>query len=168
MLSVAISEGKSTSYWIGLLDELKAWGVQDIYIACINGLIVFKQAIQDVFSHIFVQRYLVHLILQSTQFVSYQDIKSFFTKWLSEQQLSRYLKPLKQNGIHWFLEPLESRKTVLKESINCSNFQKKFERWFISQIQLKVIIFLKGEGEFPNETSVVKLIYLQILEVAKK
>ena len=62
---------------MSLLDELKARGVQDICIACVDGLSGFKQAIQAVFPHTLVQRCLVHLIRQSTQFVSYQDRKSF-------------------------------------------------------------------------------------------
>ena len=77
VLSLSIGEAESASYWMSLLDELKARGVQDICIACVDGLSGFKQAIQAVFPHALVQRCLVHLIRQSTKFVSYQDRKSF-------------------------------------------------------------------------------------------
>ena len=43
-------EAESASYWMSLLDELKARGVQDICIACVDGLSGFKQAIQAVSS----------------------------------------------------------------------------------------------------------------------
>ena len=56
---------------MSLLDELKARGVQDICIACVDGLSGFKQAIQAVFPHALVQRCLVHLIRQSTSFNSF-------------------------------------------------------------------------------------------------
>ena len=62
VLSISIGEAESSSYWMSLLDELKARGVQDICIACVDGLSGFKQAIQSVFLHTFVQRCLVHLI----------------------------------------------------------------------------------------------------------
>lgn len=77
VLSLSIGEAESASYWMSLLDELKARGVQDICIACVDGLSGFEQAIQAVFPHALVQRCLVHLIRQSTKFVSYQDRKSF-------------------------------------------------------------------------------------------
>ena len=77
VLSISIGESESASYWMSLLDELKARGVLDICIACVDGLSGFKQAIQAVFPYALVQRYLVHLIRQSTKFVSYQDRKSF-------------------------------------------------------------------------------------------
>ena len=66
VLSLSIGESESASYWMSLLDELKARGVQDICIACVDGLSGFKQAIQAVFPHALVQRCLVHLIRQST------------------------------------------------------------------------------------------------------
>ena len=56
---------------MSLLDELKARGVEDICIACVDGLSGFKQAIQAVFPHTLVQRCLVHLVRQSTKFISY-------------------------------------------------------------------------------------------------
>ena len=62
VLSISIGEAESASYWMSLLDELKARGVQDICIACVDGLSGFKQAIQAVFPHTLVQRCLVHLI----------------------------------------------------------------------------------------------------------
>lgn len=65
VLSLSIGEAESASYWMSLLDELKARGVQDICIACVDGLSGFKQAIQTVFPHTLVQRCLVHLIRQS-------------------------------------------------------------------------------------------------------
>ena len=60
---------------LALLDELKARGFQDICIACVDGLSGFNQVIKAVFPHALVQRYLFHLIHQSTKFVSYQDRK---------------------------------------------------------------------------------------------
>ena len=77
VLSLSMGEAESASYWMSLLDELKTRGTQDICIACVDDLSGFKQAIQAVFPYALVQRCLVHLIRQSTKFVSYQDRKSF-------------------------------------------------------------------------------------------
>ena len=105
VLSLSIGESESASYWMSLLDELKARGVQDICIACVDGLSGFKQAIQAVFPHALVQRCLVHLIRQSTQFVSYQDRKSFcydlkqIYQAINRQAAEQAFETLRINGI---------------------------------------------------------------------
>ena len=179
VLSLSIGEAESASYWMSLLDELKARGVQDICIACVDGLSGFKQAIQAVFPHALVQRCLVHLIRQSTKFVSYQDRKSFC--YDLKQIYQAINRSVAEQAFETFknkwspLVPLAVRvwENNIEEVYQLFNFPKEIRKMIyttnaIESYNSQLRKVLKGKGAFPNETSVMKLIYLQTMEVTKK
>ena len=179
VLSLSIGEAESASYWMSLLDELKARGVQDICIACVDGLSGFKQAIQAVFPHALVQRCLVHLIRQSTKFVSYQDRKSFcydlkqIYQAISQSAAEQAFKTFKEKWNR--LVPLAVRvwENNIEEVYQLFKFPKEIRKMIdttnaIESYNSQLRKVLKGKGALPNETSVMKLIYLQTIEVTKK
>ena len=179
VLSLSIGEAESASYWMSLLDELKARGVQDICIACVDGLSGFKQAIQAVFPHALVQRCLVHLIRQSTKFVSYQDRKSFcydlkqIYQAISQSAAEQAFETFKEKWNR--LVPLAVRvwENNIEEVYQLFKFPKELRKMIyttnaIESYNSQLRKVLKGKGAFPNETSVMKLIYLQTIEVTKK
>ena len=179
VLSLSIGEAESASYWMSLLDELKARGVQDICIACVDGLSGFKQAIQAVFPHALVQRCLVHLIRQSTKFVSYQDRKSFcydlkqIYQAISQSAAEQAFETFKEKWNR--LVPLAVRvwENNIEEIYQLFKFPKEIRKMIyttnaIESYNSQLRKVLKGKGAFPNETSVMKLIYLQTIEVTKK
>ena len=179
VLSLSIGESESASYWMSLLDELKARGVQDICIACVDGLSGFKQAIQAVFPHALVQRCLVHLIRQSTKFVSYQDRKSFcydlkqIYQAISQSAAEQAFQTFKEKWNR--LVPLAVRvwENNIEEVYQLFKFPKEIRKMIyttnaIESYNSQLRKVLKGKGAFPNETSVMKLIYLQTIEVTKK
>ena len=179
ILSLSIGEAESASYWMSLLDELKARGVQDICIACVDGLSGFKQAIQAVFPHALVQRCLVHLIRQSTKFVSYQDRKSFcydlkqIYQAINQSAAEQAFKTFKDK---WNpLVPLAVRvwENNIEEVYQLFHFPKEIRKMIyttnaIESYNSQLRKVLKNKGAFPNETSVMKLIYLQTMEFTKK
>ena len=179
VLSISRGEAESASYWMSLLDELKARGVQDICIACVDGLSGFKQAIQAIFPHTLVQRCLVHLIRQSTKSVSYQDRKSFC--YDLKQIYQAINQPSAEQAFETFkskwspLVPLVVRvwENNIEEVYQLFNFPKEIRKIIyttnsIESYNSQLRKVLKGKGAFPNETSVMKLIYLQTVEVTKK
>ena len=179
VLSLSIGEAESASYWMSLLDELKARGVQDICIACVDGLSGFKQAIQAVFPHALVQRCLVHLIRQSTKFVSYQDRKSFcydlkqIYQAISQSAAEQAFETFKEKWNR--LVPLAVRvwENNIEEVYQLFKFPKEIRKMIyttnaIESYNSQLRKVLKGKGAFPDETSVMKLIYLQTIEVTKK
>ena len=179
VLSLCIGEAESASYWMSLLDELKARGVQDICIACVDGLSGFKQAIQAVFPHALVQRCLVHLIRQSTKFVSYQDRKSFcydlkqIYQAINQSAAEQAFETFKEKWNR--LVPLAVRvwENNIEEIYQLFKFPKEIRKMIyttnaIESYNSQLRKVLKGKGAFPNETSVMKLIYLQTIEVTKK
>ncbi|MDO4926425.1 MAG: IS256 family transposase [Turicibacter sp.] len=174
VLSISIGEAESALYWMSLLDELKARGVQDICIACVDGLSGFKQAIQAVFPHALVQRCLVHLIRQSTQFVSYQDRKPFcYDLKQIYQAINRVAaeQAFESFKTKWTpLIPLAVRvwENNIEEIYQLFNFPKEIRKMIdttnsIESYNSQLRKVLKGKGAFPNDTAVMKLIYLQTM-----
>ena len=68
---------ESASFWLKVVTDLKNRGVQDIFIACIEGLSGFKEAFRAVFPHAEIQRWIVHQIRNSLKYVVWADRKAF-------------------------------------------------------------------------------------------
>jgi len=75
VLGLWIAQSEGAKFWMGVLTELKNRGVQDILIACMDGLSGFPEAVRAVYPHTRVQLCIVHMIRNSTKFVSYKDLK---------------------------------------------------------------------------------------------
>ncbi len=70
-----VGENESAKFWLSILNGLKNRGVNDILIACVDGLSGFTNAIEAVFPKTQIQQCVIHQIRNSTKFVSYKDIK---------------------------------------------------------------------------------------------
>ncbi len=70
-----IAQTEGAKFWMGVLTELKNRGVQDILIACMDGLTGFPDALRAIYPDTRVQLCIVHMIRNSTKFVSYKDLK---------------------------------------------------------------------------------------------
>lgn len=70
-----ISQNEGAKFWLGVMTELKNRGVQDILIAAVDGLVGFPDAIAAVFPETEVQFCIVHMVRNSTKFVSWKDRK---------------------------------------------------------------------------------------------
>lgn len=68
---------ESASFWLSVVTDLKNRGVQDIFIACIDGLTGFQEAIQSVFPQTEIQRCVIHQIRNSLKYVVWNDRKAF-------------------------------------------------------------------------------------------
>jgi len=75
VLGLWIAETEGAKFWMGVLAELKNRGVQDILIACMDGLTGFPEAVRSVYSNTRVQLCIVHMVRNSTKYVSYKDLK---------------------------------------------------------------------------------------------
>lgn len=71
------TESEGSSFWMGILTDLKNRGVEDLLIACVDGLSGFDDAIHAVFPRTEVQGCIVHQIRQSTKYVAHKDRKAF-------------------------------------------------------------------------------------------
>ena len=77
VLGLWVGASESAKYWMGVLNELKSRGVQNVSLFCVDGLTGFKEAITAVYPKARIQRCIIHQIRSSTRFVSYKHIKEF-------------------------------------------------------------------------------------------
>lgn len=75
LLGLWIAQTEGAKFWLGILTELKNRGVQDIFIACVDGLTGFPDALETAFHQTQVQLCIVHMVRNSLKFVSYKDRK---------------------------------------------------------------------------------------------
>ena len=76
VLGMWVGENESAKFWLSVLNGLKNRGVNDILIACIDGLSGFTNAIEAVFPQTEIQQCIIHQIRNTTKYVSYKDIKA--------------------------------------------------------------------------------------------
>ena len=70
-----MSDNEGAKFWQSVLTELKNRGLEDIFIACVDGLSGFPEAIENIFPHTQVQLCIVHMIRNSLKCVSYKERK---------------------------------------------------------------------------------------------
>ena len=172
VLGFWIQTGEGASYWMHIMTELQNRGVEDILIACIDGLKGLPEAIEAVFPHTQVQLCVVHMIRNSTKYVSFKDRKKLcadlksvygasneesalkaldtFTKqWKKYPQIT----PLWQRNWHYVSPFLEYPKP-LRKIIYTTNAIESLNRCI-----RKVI---KNKASFPTDKAATKIIYLAI------
>ena len=76
ILGLWLAGNEGAKFWLSVLNELKNRGVQDILIACCDGLTGFPDAINAAFPQTTVQLCIVHMVRNSLRFVSYKDLKA--------------------------------------------------------------------------------------------
>ena len=76
VMGMGVGENESAKFWLSVMNGLKNRGVEDILIACVDGLTGFPTAIEAVFPNTEIQQCVIHQIRNTTKFVSYKDIKA--------------------------------------------------------------------------------------------
>jgi transposase-like protein len=179
VLGMYVGENESAKFWLSILNGLKNRGVQDILITCIDGLSGFPQAISTVFPNTEIQHCIIHKIRNSTKFVSYKDLKAlmvdlkkvyaassediakleldaFAEKW--DDKYPNISKSWKEDWATlstYFKYPDEIRKIIYT-----TNTVEGFNR------QLRKVT--KNKSVFPNDDSLLKMLYLAAMDITKK
>ena len=179
VLGLWTSGNEGAKFWLSVLTELKTRGVTDIFIACVDGLKGFPQAIEAAFPKTTVQLCIVHMVRASLRFVSWKDAKEVVAdlrmiyraagRGEAEQQLAifagKWDKKYRSVGQlwqrHWeqivpfFAFPAEIRKIIYTTNA-------------VESLNMTLRKVIKTRGSFPNEEAAIKLLYLALQNVAKK
>ena len=179
VLGLWISQTEGAKFWLQVVTELKNRGVQDIFIACVDGLKGFPDAIEAVYPKAAVQLCIVHMVRNSLNFVPWKNQKEvaadlkliysavttaeaelrlaeFETKWDKQYQ------PIGQSWRrHWarvvpfFDYPPEIRKVIYTTNA-------------IESINVSLRKVIKTRSSFPTDEAVSKLFYLALNNISKK
>jgi putative transposase len=77
ILGLWIGSSEGATYWLSIMNELKARGVKDIFIACIDGLKGMGDAIETAFPRTEIQRCVIHMMRNSFKYVAHKNSKQF-------------------------------------------------------------------------------------------
>ena len=179
LLGMWLSENEGAKFWLGILTELKNRGLDDILIACVDGLKGFPEAIQAVYPQTHVQLCIVHMVRHSMKFVPWRDYKEVACdlkrvyqstteeealheldrldeKWASKYpQISRSWRQNWDNLNTLFAYPSEIRK-----AIDTTNAIES-----LNSVMRKAI---KKRTLFPHDEAAKKVVYLATREASKK
>lgn len=179
VLGLWLGKNEAASFWLNVLTDLKARGVEDILITATDNLKGFTEAIKSTFPESTTQICIVHQIRNSCRFVAWKERKAFTadmkgiytapnreaaqlaldqleSKW--GQKYGYAIKSWRQNwdALTAFLDfPLEIRKIIYTTNI-------------IENLNGKIRKYTKNKLSFPTDEAVTKSVYLAIIEATKK
>ena len=179
VLGMWVGENESAKYWLSILNSLRNRGVEDILIACVDGLTGFDNAIEAVYPKTEIQQCIIHQIRNTTRFVSYKDIKALMAdlkrvyaavdegtalyelESFGEKWNGKYPKIAQSWKANWpklstyFKYPQEVRTLIYT-----TNAIEGFNR------QLRKVT--KSKSVFPTDDSLLKMLYLAMMDITKK
>ena len=179
VLGMYVGENESAKFWLSIMNSLKNRGVEEILIACVDGLTGFPQAIDAVYPQAEIQQCIIHQIRNSTKYVSYKDLKKlmadlklvyaapdetvaleyldeFAVKWDSKYpKISKSWKENWANLSTYFKYP-----EAVRRIIYTTNTIEGFNR------QLRKVT--KAKTVFPSDESLLKMLYLAMIDITKK
>ena len=179
VLGFYLSENEGAKFWLGVLTDLKDRGVQDIFIACMDGLTGFPDAVRAVYPATKVQLCIVHMVRNSTKYVSYkdlkavcQDLKQIYTAVNEDEALealedfgknwnSKYPMIQRSWEAHWddlnefFAYPEQIRRVIYTTNA-------------IESLNATLRKVTKNRAAFPDDDAIMKIMYLAIQKASKK
>ncbi len=179
LLGLWIEQTEGAKFWLRVLTEIHNRGVQDVLIACVDGLSGFEEAIHSVFPQTVVQLCIVHMIRNSLKYVSYKtkkelatDLKTIYQaankeearvnldrfreKWDSKYPLIGKIWERHWDGIIPFLAYSDD----IRKAIYTTNA--------IESVNRSLRKVLKTKGSFPNDEAVMKILHLALRNISKK
>lgn len=179
ILGIWIGENESASFWLGVCNDLKNRGVQDILIACKDGLSGFSEAINSVFPRTEIQLCIIHQIRNSLKYISYKEQKAviadlkqvyraltleeaefafemFKDKWGKKHPV--VVRSWENNWLEltaYFNYPYELRRLIYT-----TNTVEGYHR------QLRKVT--KTKNAYPTDDALRKIIYLATVDLSKK
>ena len=179
VLGMWVGENESAKFWLSLLNSLRNRGVEDILIACVDGLTGFTSAIEAVYPKTEIQQCIIHQIRNNTKFVSYKDIKQLMADLkkvytavdeqtalyeldaFDEKWSGKYPKIAVSWRTNWanlstyFKYPQEVR-TLIYTTNSIENFNRQLRK------------VTKAKSVFPTDDSLLKMLYLAMMDITKK
>src|SRR5829696_6949657 len=179
VLGLWIAQTEGAKFWLQVVTELKNRGVTDIFIACVDGLKGFPEAIEAVFPQAQVQLCIVHLVRHSLNYVGWKQRKEvaadlqtiyraatreeaeiklseFAEKWdVQFPTISRSWRQNWERITPFFAYPADIRKVIYTTNA-------------IESVNMSLRKIIKNRGSFPTDEAALKLLYLALQNNARK
>ena len=179
ILGLWIAQTEGAKFWLQVVTELRNRGVQDIFIACVDGLKGFPEAIEAVYPKTAVQLCLVHMVRHSLNYVSWKlrkavaaDLKTIYAAATMDEAQIRlnefddkwgadYPTIVKSWRSNWArITPFFDYPPEIRRIIYTTNA--------IESVNMSLRKITKNRGSFPSDDALLKLFYLALANISKK
>jgi putative transposase len=179
LLGMWLSQNEGAKFWLAVLTELQNRGVKDLFIACVDGLTGFPEAIESVYPQTRVQLCMVHMVRNSLRYVSHKhmqevatDLKAIYSSATEEEaELNLELLAEKWDGLYpsisksWRAQwtrviPLFAFPADIRRVIYTTNA--------IESLNMTLRKVTTNHRIFPSDEAVFKVIYLAMRNISKK
>ena len=171
--------GEGANFWLSVVADLQSRGVEDIFIAAVDGLTGFSDAIHSVFPETQVQRCVIHQIRNSLKYVIWKDRKAFTAdlktvyKATTREEAESNLLLLEEKWQDKYAAAIRSWQNNWEELSVYFDYPKEIRRLIYTtnaveayHRQLRKVT--KNKGSFPTEQALRKLLYLATVNITKK
>ena len=180
VLGIWVQQTEGAKFWASVCAELANRGVRDIIIACVDGLTGFAEAIEATWPKTVVQTCTVHLIRASMRFVNYKDRRAVAAG------LKHIYTAVNEDTALAVLEVFEASDIGKKYPATAATWRAAWDRFIpflefapavrkviyttnsIESLNYQLRKIIKNRGHFPNDTAVVKLLWLSIRNIEDK
>ena len=179
VLGMWVGENESAKFRLSVMNGLKNRGLQDILIACVDGLTGFPAAIEAVYPKTEIQQCVIHQIRNTTRFVSYKDIKALMA------DLKKVYAAIDEQTALAELENFDEKwgNKYSKIAISWRDNWANLSTYFKYPQEVRTLIYTtnaiegfnrqlrkvtKNKGVFPTDDSLLKMLYLAMMDITKK
>jgi putative transposase len=179
VLGMWVAQTEGAKFWLGVVTELRNRGLEDIFIACVDGLKGLPEAIEAVYPQTQVQQCIVHVVRQSLKYVNWKQrkevaadmrmiyssatreqaemrLEEFAHKWDSRYPtISPSWRPNWERIVPFLAYPQEIRKVIYTTNV-------------IESVNRGLRKIIKNRGSFPNDDAALKLLYLALGNISQK
>lgn len=179
LVGLWLNETEGAKFWLACLTDLKNRGVSDIFIACVDGLSGFPEAIQAVFPQTRVQLCIVHLVRAALRYVTDADSREVVQDLRKIYQAATVLEA--EQELRQFAERWDAKYPTISKQWNAkwTNIISMFDlpapirkatytTNMIESVNSVIRKFTRNRKQYPNRESALKLIYMAIHEASKK
>jgi putative transposase len=179
VLGMWASEAEGAKFWMQIVTELKNRGITDIFIACVDGLKGFPEAIEAIFPTTQVQLCMVHLVRHSLSYVSHRDRKEVATDLKAIYQATTLAEA--EHQLDQFEERWSETYPVIAKSwrgswprvIPMFSYPAEIRRVVyttntIESLNMTLRKLTKNRSMFPNDEAVFKLMYLGLKNISQR
>lgn len=179
LLGLWLSQNEGAKFWLACLTDLKSRGLQDIFVACIDGLSGFPEAIHAAYPQTRVQLCIVHLVRAALRYVNSEDSKPVIADL---KKIYRAATPLEaEHALDQFAHKWDAKYPTISKMwrakwpdiITIFDFPPAIRKVIyttnaIESVNSVIRKFTRNRKIYPNEESAIKLIYMAIHEASKK
>lgn len=179
LLGLWLGENEGAKFWLNCLTDLKNRGLADIFIACIDGLTGFADAIHAAYPEAKVQLCLVHLVRAALKYVSHDDSKAVIADLKKIYQAATALEA--EQALESFAQAWDAKYPTISKMwrakwidiITLFDFPAPIRKAIyttnaIESVNSVIRKFTRNRKIYPNDESALKIVYMAIHEAAKK